>query len=92
MICYVFICVFIFYIIDPYQPYLHIVEEPIDKFRFRYKSEMSGTHGSLSGMKSDRSRKQTYPTVEVSFWGLLCNLKKLYFLLQLLLNTLFTIK
>lgn len=26
---------------------------------------MAGTHGSLTGKSSDRSRKQTYPTVEL---------------------------
>lgn len=48
------------------EPYLKIVEEPVEKFRFRYKSEMAGTHGSLNGMNSDRSRKQTFPTVVVN--------------------------
>lgn len=48
-----------------YQPHLVIVEQPVDKFRFRYKSEMAGTHGSLNGMNSDKTRKQTYPTVEL---------------------------
>lgn len=52
------------------MPYLKILEQPIDRFRFRYKSEMTGTHGSLCGQTSDRSRKQTYPTVE------LCNYNK----------------
>ncbi|CAH0554865.1 unnamed protein product [Brassicogethes aeneus] len=47
------------------QPSLKIIEQPIDKFRFRYKSEMAGTHGSLTGTSSDKSRKQTYPTVEL---------------------------
>lgn len=47
-------------------PYLTMAEEPVERFRFRYKSEMAGTHGSLTGKTSDRSRKQTYPTVEVS--------------------------
>ncbi|CAG9768669.1 unnamed protein product [Ceutorhynchus assimilis] len=46
-------------------PYLRFIEQPTNKFRFRYKSEMAGTHGSLSGMNSDKSRKQTYPTVEL---------------------------
>lgn len=27
---------------------------------------MAGTHGSLTGMNSDKSRKQTYPTVKVN--------------------------
>ncbi|KAJ8914585.1 hypothetical protein NQ315_017290, partial [Exocentrus adspersus] len=47
------------------SPCLKFIEEPIDRFRFRYKSEMAGTHGSLTGMRSDKSRKQTYPTVEL---------------------------
>ncbi|CAH1173836.1 unnamed protein product [Phaedon cochleariae] len=44
---------------------LEFIEQPTDRFRFRYKSEMAGTHGSLTGVNSDKSRKQTYPTVEV---------------------------
>lgn len=45
------------------KPMLEIVEQPADKpFRFRYKSEMHGTHGSLMGMKNERSRR-TYPSV-----------------------------
>lgn len=47
------------------HPQLTILEQPVDRFRFRYKSEMAGTHGSLNGKSSDRSRKQTYPTVEL---------------------------
>ncbi|EEZ97717.1 relish [Tribolium castaneum] len=54
----------------PPPPFLRIIEQPIDRFRFRYKSEMTGTHGSLCGQNSDRSRKQTYPTIE------LCNFYK----------------
>lgn len=50
---------------DNPEPYLRIREPPVDKFRFRYKSEMSGTHGSLNGKTSDRSRKQTFPSVEL---------------------------
>lgn len=45
---------------------MEILEQPVEKFRFRYKSEMAGTHGSLTGVNSDRSRKQTFPTVVVS--------------------------
>lgn len=45
------------------EPFLEIVEEPTDKpFRFRYKSEMHGTHGSLMGARTERS-KRTYPAV-----------------------------
>ncbi|XP_076250136.1 nuclear factor NF-kappa-B family member relish isoform X2 [Rhynchophorus ferrugineus] len=47
------------------KPMLKFIEQPINKFRFRYKSEMAGTHGSLCGMNSDKSRKQTYPAVEL---------------------------
>lgn len=50
------------------EPYLEILEHPIEKFRFRYKSEMAGTHGSLTGVNSDKSRKQSYPTVCVSLF------------------------
>lgn len=49
------------------QPFLKIVEQPVEKFRFRYKSEMAGTHGSLIGISSDKIRKNTYPAVEVIF-------------------------
>ncbi|XP_037952157.1 nuclear factor NF-kappa-B p110 subunit-like isoform X2 [Teleopsis dalmanni] len=43
---------------------LKIREEPMEKFRFRYKSEMHGTHGSLNGANSQRSPK-TFPEVEL---------------------------
>lgn len=52
--------------VDFPDPSLQFIEQPTDRFRFRYKSEMAGTHGSLTGIKSDKSRKQTYPTVEVN--------------------------
>lgn len=42
-----------------------IVEEPVEKFRFRYKSEMHGTHGSLLG-RSSSSAKKTFPTVQLN--------------------------
>lgn len=48
------------------SPKLQFLEQPTDRFRFRYKSEMAGTHGSLTGMNSDKSKKQTFPTVEVT--------------------------
>lgn len=44
--------------------YLRIVEQPVEKFRFRYKSEMHGTHGALMGISSSKTRK-SYPTVEL---------------------------
>lgn len=43
------------------EPYLEITEQPIDKFRFRYKSEMHGTHGMLTG----QHKKKTFPTVRL---------------------------
>lgn len=52
-------------LMDCYSAYLKIVEQPVDKFRFRYISEMAGTHGSLSGINSERNRKATFPTVQV---------------------------
>lgn len=45
-------------------PRLEISEQPIDKFRFRYKSEMHGTHGSLTGLNTNKRRK-TFPTVRL---------------------------
>lgn len=45
-------------------PMLHIVEQPVEKFRFRYKSEMHGTHGSLMANTSVKN-KRTFPTVEL---------------------------
>lgn len=44
------------------RPYLEIAEEPCNMFRFRYQSEMHGTHGSLMGASSERSQKK-FPTV-----------------------------
>ncbi|XP_031633420.1 nuclear factor NF-kappa-B p110 subunit-like isoform X2 [Contarinia nasturtii] len=43
------------------EPFLEIMEQPIDKFRFRYKSEMHGTHGMLTGQHS----KKTFPAVRL---------------------------
>lgn len=36
-------------------PCLTILDQPCEKFRFRYKSEMVGTHGSLLGAKGNRN-------------------------------------
>ncbi|XP_029177130.1 nuclear factor NF-kappa-B p100 subunit isoform X2 [Nylanderia fulva] len=49
------------------EPYISIVVQPMDKFRFRYKSEMMGTHGSLLGaFNSGRRRnKNNVPTVQL---------------------------
>lgn len=54
------------------EPHLVITEQPIDKFRFRYKSEMAGTHGCLNGRNSDKTRLITFPTVEVFKNSSLC--------------------
>lgn len=49
--------------------YLSIAEEPVNKFRFRYASEMHGTHGSLTGQTTSRTKK-TYPSVQLhNFYG-----------------------
>lgn len=45
-------------------PRLQISEQPIDKFRFRYKSEMHGTHGCLTGITTNKI-KRTYPACEL---------------------------
>ncbi|KAF4527941.1 hypothetical protein B566_EDAN012834 [Ephemera danica] len=50
------------------QPYLVITEQPQDKFRFRYVSEMHGTHGCIMGINKSRVHK-TYPTVELKNWN-----------------------
>ncbi|EDV93502.1 nuclear factor NF-kappa-B p110 subunit [Drosophila grimshawi] len=47
---------------NEYCAQLHIAEQPVEKFRFRYKSEMHGTHGSLNGINSKRTPK-TFPEV-----------------------------
>lgn len=47
---------------NEYTAVLHISEQPVEKFRFRYKSEMHGTHGSLNGINSKRTPK-TFPEV-----------------------------
>lgn len=48
------------------EPYINILVQPMDKFRFRYKSEMVGTHGSLLGASNGRRRnKNNVPTVQL---------------------------
>ncbi|XP_076234971.1 nuclear factor NF-kappa-B family member relish isoform X2 [Calliopsis andreniformis] len=47
------------------EPHLTIVEQPIEKFRFRYKSEMIGTHGSLVSSSYANGRKKQAPTVRL---------------------------
>jgi len=49
------------------EAYISILVQPMEKFRFRYKSEMVGTHGSLLGVFNGRKRnKNNVPTVKVS--------------------------
>ncbi|XP_073831133.1 nuclear factor NF-kappa-B family member relish [Musca autumnalis] len=47
-----------------YPATLSILEQPVEKFRFRYKSEMHGTHGSLNGANSQRNTK-SFPEIEL---------------------------
>lgn len=48
------------------EAYLSILVQPMDKFRFRYRSEMVGTHGSLLGIFNGRKRnKNSVPTVKL---------------------------
>ncbi|XP_011867191.1 PREDICTED: nuclear factor NF-kappa-B p100 subunit isoform X2 [Vollenhovia emeryi] len=48
------------------EAYISIVVQPMDKFRFRYRSEMAGTHGSLMGVLNGRKRcKSNVPTVKL---------------------------
>ncbi|GAB0099885.1 Nuclear factor NF-kappa-B p110 subunit [Sergentomyia squamirostris] len=46
------------------QPRLVIIHQPQDKFRFRYKSEMHGSHGCLMAATTDKAKK-LFPTVEL---------------------------
>lgn len=51
------------------RPYLKILEEPQDKFRFRYKTEMQGTHGTILGASTNslaHGKQKSFPTVKVS--------------------------
>ena len=45
--------------------YLEITEQPQTKFRFRYQSEMVGTHGQLKAENSSKTNN-IYPTVKVA--------------------------
>ncbi|XP_018307507.1 nuclear factor NF-kappa-B p105 subunit isoform X1 [Mycetomoellerius zeteki] len=48
------------------EPYISVLVQPMEKFRFRYKSEMVGTHGSLLGVYNGRKRnKNNVPTVKL---------------------------
>ncbi|CAH2071559.1 unnamed protein product, partial [Iphiclides podalirius] len=46
-------------------PFLRILEQPQNHFRFRYRSEMIGTHGCLLGKSFASNKTKTYPTVEL---------------------------
>lgn len=46
------------------KSYLTIIEQPIDKFRFRYKSEMDHKHGCLTGLSTNKLKK-SFPTVQL---------------------------
>ena len=48
-------------------PHLEILEQPQSRFRFRYKSEMVGTHGQLKAESADKN-KPVFPTVKVHFF------------------------
>jgi len=43
---------------------IEMLEQPEEKFRFRYKSEMQGTHGCIHGRTYSKKNK-TFPTVQV---------------------------
>ncbi|XP_011303709.1 nuclear factor NF-kappa-B p100 subunit isoform X2 [Fopius arisanus] len=46
-------------------PEIRILDQPVEKFRFRYKSEMMGTHGSLASASSTSRRKRQVPSVKL---------------------------
>lgn len=60
------LCFLIFFITAVGEPYLKITVQPAEKFRFRYRSEMMGTHGALVGVPHGNSRKKPAPAVKVS--------------------------
>ncbi|KAJ8733352.1 hypothetical protein PYW08_001650 [Mythimna loreyi] len=47
------------------KPCLRITEQPQNHFRFRYVSEMVGTHGCLLGKSVGPNKQKTHPTVEL---------------------------
>lgn len=51
---------------DSTTPEIKILVQPTDKFRFRYKSEMMGAHGTLTGDKDAPGNKKEPPTVQVN--------------------------
>nr|ACJ36224.1 relish [Penaeus chinensis] len=48
--------------------FIQILEQPQSKFRFRYKSEMVGTHGQLKADRSDKN-KAVFPAVKLAKWN-----------------------
>ncbi|KAF0294729.1 Nuclear factor NF-kappa-B p110 subunit [Amphibalanus amphitrite] len=44
-------------------PQLKIVEQPQERFRFRYESELGGTHGQLAGRSG--ADRRSFPTVKL---------------------------
>ncbi|KAK3882440.1 hypothetical protein Pcinc_013177 [Petrolisthes cinctipes] len=50
-------------------PYIHILDQPQSKFRFRYKSEMVGTHGQLKASRADKNNRAAFPTVKLAKWN-----------------------
>ncbi|XP_012216675.1 nuclear factor NF-kappa-B p110 subunit isoform X2 [Linepithema humile] len=46
------------------EPYISVLVQPVEKFRFRYISEMIGTHGTLVG-SGRRRNKSNVPTVQL---------------------------
>ncbi|XP_012528850.1 nuclear factor NF-kappa-B p100 subunit isoform X2 [Monomorium pharaonis] len=50
------------------EAYISILVQPVEKFRFRYQSEMVGTHGSLSGcvFNGRKRNKNNVPTVKLN--------------------------
>ncbi|KAK7027937.1 Nuclear factor NF-kappa-B p105 subunit, partial [Halocaridina rubra] len=49
-------------------PYIQVFKQPQSKFRFRYKSEMVGTHGQLKADCADKN-KAAFPTVKLAKWN-----------------------
>lgn len=47
-------------------PCLSILNQPQGKFRFRYASEMTGTHGCLMAESKERNKKE-YIRIQVCF-------------------------
>ncbi|XP_025152532.1 nuclear factor NF-kappa-B p100 subunit isoform X2 [Harpegnathos saltator] len=48
------------------EAYISIVVQPVERFRFRYRSEMMGTHGALLGVSNGNPRKKPAPAVKLN--------------------------